>query len=91
MWHDLGKYNPEFQRKLNGEKVSVEHAGVGAVLANEFHNDSGLPLSFIIAGHHAGLANCVNSEGTGTASLKERLKITNSFWKNCAHLFPATF
>jgi CRISPR-associated endonuclease Cas3-HD len=33
LWHDLGKYDPDFQRKLRGERISVEHSGQGAALA----------------------------------------------------------
>lgn len=29
VWHDLGKYQAEFQQKLLGSKVSVEHSGTG--------------------------------------------------------------
>lgn len=31
LWHDVGKYRPEFQARLRGERVEAEHAGVGAV------------------------------------------------------------
>ena len=51
--HDLGKYRPEFQRRIRGGREQVEHAGVGAALASE---RALLPLAFVIAGHHAGLA-----------------------------------
>lgn len=37
LWHDLGKYQPEFQRKLHGEALRVEHSGAGAALAIEKH------------------------------------------------------
>ena len=54
LWHDLGKYREEFQRRLEGSGEQAEHAGAGAALAFE---RSALPLAFVIAGHHAGLAN----------------------------------
>ena len=56
LWHDLGKYRPEFQRRLAGSGEQVEHAGLGAALAAEKDRTS-LPLVFAIAGHHCGLAN----------------------------------
>lgn len=34
LWHDLGKYDPDFQRKLRGERISVEHSGQGIAVAN---------------------------------------------------------
>ena len=27
LWHDLGKFNPAFQRRLFGNSTQVEHAG----------------------------------------------------------------
>jgi len=35
LWHDLGKYRLEFQRRIRGSREQVEHAGAGAALANE--------------------------------------------------------
>jgi len=72
LWHDLGKYLPEFQRKLRGERVDVKHSGLGAVLAVEKHPMDGFSLAFAIAGHHAGLANPV--DGHDPSPLKDRLK-----------------
>ncbi len=63
LWHDIGKFNPEFQEYLrrcyeasiNGEEVprggSVPHAVYGAVLARE----SLQMLAPVIHGHHMGL------------------------------------
>ena len=80
LWHDLGKFKCDFQRKLEGESISVEHAGSGAVLAKILfaaHLKSGThhyPLAAAIAGHHAGLSNFRDqSEGTSTPLL-QRLK-----------------
>ncbi len=33
LWHDLGKYQIEFQQRLLGSQESVEHSGAGAALA----------------------------------------------------------
>jgi CRISPR-associated endonuclease/helicase Cas3 len=58
LWHDLGKYNPDFQEYLkqcaagNKYSKSVPHAIYGAKLAAKL---SLAPLAFIIAGHHGGL------------------------------------
>lgn len=69
LWHDLGKYQPAFQRRIRGSREQVEHAGIGAVLAQQ----RGLePLSFAIAGHHAGLANPTTH--AGVLPLVERLQ-----------------
>lgn len=73
LWHDLGKYNPKFQSYLQRCYVAsqagqppprekVAHAIHGAILAYEFNCTSRarLSLSFLIAGHHAGLPNQVS-------------------------------
>jgi CRISPR-associated endonuclease/helicase Cas3 len=59
LWHDIGKFHPEFQAYLARCEVDAAargsgppHSHVGALLAA----DSGLePIAFAIAGHHAGL------------------------------------
>lgn len=63
LWHDLGKYNPNFQKYLElcnniasrqGEsepRNRVPHAIYGAKLAAEQFE----PLALLIAGHHTGL------------------------------------
>lgn len=68
LWHDLGKYNPKFQAylqkchaaKMAGQKPpreKVPHAIHGAFLAHDLKCTSRFSLSFLIAGHHAGLSN----------------------------------
>lgn len=76
--HDLGKYTPEFQARLDGSKVPAEHAIDGA-----FHvmNLSQTPddkmvtelVAYAIAGHHAGLADMINMN-TPNGTLSERLR-----------------
>lgn len=83
LWHDLGKYQPEFQAYIRGEGDRVEHAVVGAAFAKQAAGSGGgreapsagnwLPLAFVIAGHHAGLAN-LTSGGDGPIPLKLRLE-----------------
>jgi CRISPR-associated endonuclease/helicase Cas3 len=62
LWHDLGKYNPEFQKYLErctqstdstAKLFSVPHAIHGAKLAWQLLKQT--PLAPIIYGHHAGL------------------------------------
>ncbi|NKN31880.1 CRISPR-associated endonuclease Cas3'' [Marichromatium bheemlicum] len=69
--HDLGKYTTDFQRRLAGEAVRVDHATRGAQLALEHYPGLGQLLAYAIAGHHGGLANGAES-GERTA-LRERL------------------
>ncbi|MEL6927980.1 MAG: CRISPR-associated helicase Cas3' [Cyanobacteria bacterium J06600_6] len=62
LWHDLGKYNPEFQEYLkqcyrateleeNPPSQKIPHAKYGAKLASEKFP----PLAPLIYGHHSGL------------------------------------
>lgn len=79
LWHDLGKYSRKFQDYLltaNGFEAHIEqhskvdHATAGARHAAESIVDWGKLLAYVIAGHHAGLA-----DATGTiSSLAFRLR-----------------
>jgi CRISPR-associated endonuclease/helicase Cas3 len=71
LWHDLGKYRAEFQRRLHGSGEQAEHAGAGAALALE---RSALPLAFVVAGHHSGLANHQSQGETKQRPLVERVR-----------------
>ncbi|MET0051627.1 MAG: CRISPR-associated helicase Cas3' [Candidatus Thiodiazotropha sp.] len=70
--HDLGKYSEAFAKRLEGGK-RVDHATAGAKIAVEKWPRLGKLLAYVVAGHHAGLANGVDL-GNGRASLEERLE-----------------
>lgn len=54
--HDIGKYMDEFQKRIRGAQIRVEHSMCGAIAAGElFPNVMGLMIQFCIAGHHSGL------------------------------------
>ena len=82
LWHDLGKYSAEFQRRiksvsgyeahLEGQAGRVNHSTAGAQYAIRQFNLHGRILAYIIAGHHAGLPDWHASETRG-AALKVRL------------------
>lgn len=71
--HDLGKYTPDFQNRLEGG-APVDHATAGAQWAHgAYHKEARLAadmLAYVIAGHHAGLAD---RHGPDDASLEARL------------------
>lgn len=73
-WHDLGKFQPEFQERLLGEKIAVEHSGIGAALAVNGDRERGLALAFVLAGHHAGLPNLQRSGPGFPTPLTERVR-----------------
>lgn len=58
LYHDIGKYALNFQKRLDNDKVKFSHAACGAIeyknLADK--NDCFAPLmEYCIAGHHTGL------------------------------------
>ncbi len=68
-WHDLGKFRPRFQRyirlasgfeaeaHIKGETGKAPHSTAGALLAMDRFGPAGRVLAYLIAGHHAGLAD----------------------------------
>jgi CRISPR-associated endonuclease/helicase Cas3 len=82
LWHDLGKYSTEFQRRiksvsgyeahLEGPVGRVDHSTAGAQHAVVQFGVHGRILAYLIAGHHAGLPDWHTGE-TGGAALKARL------------------
>ncbi len=53
LWHDLGKFHPDFQAYLANPiaRRGPDHSSAGAVLAEKNFS----PLAFLVAGHHGGL------------------------------------
>jgi CRISPR-associated endonuclease/helicase Cas3 len=53
LWHDLGKFHPDFQAYLANPMArrGPDHSSAGAVLAEKSFS----PLAFLVAGHHGGL------------------------------------
>jgi CRISPR-associated endonuclease/helicase Cas3 len=88
LWHDLGKYRPEFQRRLRGSREQVEHAGLGAALAMSKGRAAGLPLAFVIAGHHAGLANWQAQGETSQQPLVQRVTQNEPVLGQLSHAIP---
>ncbi len=72
--HDIGKYTEGFQNRLEGGK-RVDHATAGAQIAVTKWGRFGKLLAYIIAGHHAGLANGIDS-GENRSTLGDRLNKT---------------
>lgn len=50
--HDIGKYSDDFQRRIGGSNVHVDHSTAGAY---EAWCRKLLSLAFVISGHHGGL------------------------------------
>jgi CRISPR-associated endonuclease/helicase Cas3 len=82
LWHDLGKYHPEFQayiRRASGYETEahletapgrVDHSTLGAVYAldelERLGTGMGRIVAYAIAGHHSGLPDWQSAEAGGT-------------------------
>lgn len=77
--HDVAKAPEEWQAYLNGQGPMVPHAHLGAVHAvfaagrNGLPGRVGIPISYAIAGHHAGLPDWTAPDGGGRTGLDEIL------------------
>lgn len=91
LWHDLGKYSKDFQQYIRNAsgydldahledslsakgKMRVNHSSAGAIHADK-KGRLGRILSYLIAGHHAGLPDW-STDPTGAKSLSYRLQDT---------------
>lgn len=84
LWHDLGKYSKEFQKYLSSsgdpdahieaKQGRVDHSTAGAQLAFRKSKNEGKLLAYAIAGHHTGLLNGKDNEGSClTARLQKEI------------------
>jgi len=77
LMHDIGKYSEQFQRRINGDTVKVEHAICGAkevdlLFSKEFFAPL---LKYCIAGHHTGLPDGgSDADLSDTSTLCGRMK-----------------
>lgn len=72
--HDVGKFSPEFQRRLEGAPRRVDHSTAGAKEALAlFGRSAGTLLAYVVAGHHTGLPD-YRSDAGSDASLAVRLQ-----------------
>lgn len=85
LWHDLGKYSRAFQSMLDRSHAGLGHDRVDHSTAGALHaietlgktaglQHAALALAFVIAGHHAGLADLGTSNSVEDSSLLRRLK-----------------
>ncbi len=67
LFHDLGKYDPAFQRRLEGEKIHVDHSTAGAAMLRTLARGADAEMAelvmYAILGHHAGLPDKHNEFG----------------------------
>lgn len=86
LWHDVGKYQAAFQRRIRGSTERAPHSAVGALFA--FRRKL-LPVAFAIAGHHAGLPNDGES-ASGTRALRARISEADGGLQEVERILPST-
>ena len=75
--HDIGKYQPSFQERINGKNIRAEHSTCGAIEAKKLFGKgvSSTIAQYCIAGHHSGIPNGGNFADTkDDVTLQGRLK-----------------
>lgn len=83
--HDIGKYSQAFQKKLDGERLTVDHSSAGALEITKFLIENpnqkfiATILAYCVTGHHSGLLDYgseidLPTDGTLVARLKKQLE-----------------
>lgn len=83
LYHDIGKYALNFQKRLDDDKVKFSHAACGALEYKKFadKNDCFAPLmEYCIAGHHTGLMDGgTGADNSDSPTLSGTLKRENEY------------
>lgn len=93
-WHDLGKYRSRFQNyiriasgfeadaHIRGEAGKAPHSTAGALFAIDHFGIAGRVLAYLIAGHHAGLADWFGGLDARLDDPKSRAELDQSLAEN---------
>ena len=80
LMHDIGKYSPEFQKRLHDKSITYEHSLAGAKAVDELDKKH-VPdivrhlMQLCILGHHTGIPDCgLRSDDETNPTLYGRLK-----------------
>ncbi|WP_270759847.1 CRISPR-associated helicase Cas3' [Ruminococcus bicirculans (ex Wegman et al. 2014)] len=83
LYHDIGKYALNFQKRLDNDKIKFSHAACGALEYKKFadKNDCFAPLmEYCIAGHHTGLMDGGTvADSSDSPTLSGTLKRENEY------------
>ena len=71
--HDIGKYQKNFQDRIRGKSIKVDHATAGAKILAEKYDAICKFYGMIVAGHHTGLSDSGNVASIGDGSYYARL------------------
>jgi len=93
-WHDLGKYRQRFQNyiriasgfeadaHIKGEAGKAPHSTAGALLSCDRFGPAGRVLAYLIAGHHAGLADWFGGLEVRLGNADSRAELSESLVEN---------
>ncbi|MEO3388752.1 CRISPR-associated helicase Cas3' [Mesorhizobium sp. CAU 1741] len=86
LFHDLGKYDPVFQRRLEGADISVEHSNAGAQILRQITSGDDRAMAEIIGyailGHHVGLPDRRNDTDAAFDTRIERPLQIEPAWRD---------
>lgn len=93
LWHDLGKFHPDFQSFIHAPKGrrGPDHSSAGAVHAGD---GFGL-LAFLVAGHHSGLPSKTDlnlrlKKKAAAQEVAEALELARSALAEVGRIFPVS-
>ncbi|MCF8011168.1 MAG: CRISPR-associated helicase Cas3' [Clostridiales bacterium] len=83
LFHDMGKYTLEFQKRLEGYGAKIDHSTPGAVEIEKRYGPVGRILAYVISGHHCGLPDWGSAadEASLEARLSKKLNDYSAFFK----------
>lgn len=83
LYHDAGKFQPSFQKRIKGANIRVEHSTCGALAVKERYEKDKmdsimtLMMEYCIAGHHSGLPDGgISAQNPDDITLRDRMART---------------
>lgn len=71
--HDIGKYQKDFQDRIRGKRIKVDHATQAAKLLIEELGEMGRLYGMVVSGHHTGLKDSGSGINVGDNTYSSRL------------------
>ncbi|MDD4337174.1 MAG: CRISPR-associated helicase Cas3' [Firmicutes bacterium] len=88
--HDLGKFSDEFQQRLEGAPIRVDHSTAGAQEAmNLYGRAIGTVLSYVVSGHHAGIPDYGSAADSPSLAARFQRKVCDyGAYRDASLSFP---
>jgi CRISPR-associated helicase Cas3/CRISPR-associated endonuclease Cas3-HD len=71
--HDIGKYQNDFQKRIRGSKIRVDHSTLGAKVLIEKWGEVGRLYGMAVASHHTGLKDSGSGANIGDDTYSARI------------------